>query len=95
MPVLTLSGLYAFIFQAIRVAFTRAPNATMKRRIVRYLLMFSSYCLIFMLFNGWELTNRELAEMIFMGTLTALFDALMYHRMTRFVEKMVKQVLTK
>ena len=53
------------------------------------------YCIIFVAWNDWRVTGKEVAEMIFIGTFSSLILALMMNRITRLITGIVEKVVKK
>ena len=66
----------------------------MKGKVGEFVSSFAIYCIISLAWNGWHLTTKELAEMIFIGTLGGVVMAFTMKPMTRLVTRIVKKILT-
>jgi hypothetical protein len=64
----------------------------MKGKVAEFIVMFVGYCIIFLTWNNWNLTGRQIAEMIFIGTLGGLFSALTIKPLTRLIENIVRKM---
>lgn len=64
----------------------------MKRKVVEFSIMFVGYCLLFLTWNNWNPTGKQIVEMIFIGILSGLFSALTITRLTRFIESIVRKL---
>jgi hypothetical protein len=67
----------------------------MKSKVRSFVSSFVLYCVIFLAWNNWQLTNKDIAQMIFIGTLCSLTFALTEERMTRLITRIVEKVVTK
>lgn len=63
----------------------------MKNKLARFILSFILYCLVFLIWNGWSVTGKQIAEMIFIGSLTGLFLPLMENLTTRLIQKVLQK----
>lgn len=63
----------------------------MKRKVAMFIFMFVGYCIIFLTWNNWNVTSKQIAEMIFIGTLVGLFNALAMNPMKRLIENVLKK----
>ena len=55
---------------------------------------FALYCLIFLVWEGWSLSNNQVVEMIFMGTFLSVFYVLLEKPLTRLTQRIVKKILS-
>ena len=67
----------------------------MKSKVRSFVSSFVLYCVILLGWNNWQLTNKDVAEMIFIGTLCSLTLALTEKHMTRLITRIVEKVVTK
>ena len=67
----------------------------MKAKASGFFLTFGAYCIIFLIWHNWNLTTKEIAEMIFIGTWVGVWNAIMMNRMRRLVENIVKKLVSK
>ena len=67
----------------------------MKSRVRFFVSSFILYAITFLIWHKWTLTTKEIAEMIFIGTLVSLIPALVMNRMTRLITRIVEKVVTK
>ena len=51
----------------------------MKGKVGMFIFTFVIYCVIFLTWNKWNLTSKQIVEMIFIGTLASLFTALVMY----------------
>jgi hypothetical protein len=61
----------------------------MKGKVGTFISSFVLYCLIFLTWNNWSLTNKQIAEMMFIGVLVNLFAVLIENKLKRFIEKVL------
>jgi hypothetical protein len=66
----------------------------LKGKLAAFVFVFVGYCIIFLAWNNWHVTNKEMAEMIFVGTLLGLFEVLAVNRIIRLIENTVRKLLT-
>lgn len=67
----------------------------MKDKVAEFIFMFVGYCIVFLAWNNWNLTSKQIAEMIFIGTLGGLFVALTIKPITRLITRIVERLLKK
>jgi hypothetical protein len=67
----------------------------MKSRVRFFVSSFILYAIGFLLWHNWILTTKEIAEMIFIGTLSSLIYALNIDRIRRLITRIVEKVVTK
>jgi hypothetical protein len=53
------------------------------------------YCIISLFWNKWIVTSKEIAEMIFIGTLGGLFLALLMNLIMRLITRLVEKIVRK
>ena len=66
----------------------------MKGKIAEFIFTFIIYSIIFLLWNNWNLTSKQIVEMIFIGTLLGLVSALTIRPITRLIENMVRRIFS-
>lgn len=64
----------------------------MKGRIVMFFSNLALYCIIFLVWNKFDLTSKQIAEMIFMGTFSSIAYLLMLKPMTRLMQSALRKV---
>ena len=64
----------------------------MKSKVQEFVFMFVIYCVISLVRKDWPPTGKDIAEMIFIGTLSGLFVALTMEPLKRFIGNVVKKI---
>lgn len=65
--------------------------AIMKGKVRTFISSFVLYCVLFFALHNWTLTTKEIAEMIFIGVLASLFQALMINPVMRLIGNVVRR----
>jgi len=67
----------------------------MKGIVAEFILMFVGYCIIFLTWNNWNVTGKEIVEMIFIGTMGGLLVAFTIKPLTRLITRIVEKLVRK
>jgi RsiW-degrading membrane proteinase PrsW (M82 family) len=67
----------------------------MNRKVKSFILTFALYIMFFLLWHNWSLTDKEIAEMFFIGTLCSLVYALTINRMRGIITTIVQKLVGK
>lgn len=63
----------------------------MKGKVGTFIFTFVIYCTIFLTWNNWNITSKQIAEMIFIGTLASLFTALVMYPLRRVLANRLRK----
>jgi hypothetical protein len=63
----------------------------MKGKIAMFILTFVVYCLIFLTWNNWNVTTKQIAEMTFIGVGVSLFVVIAWNATRRFINSVWKK----
>ena len=68
-------------------------NRLMKGKVGPFISTLVTYCIITLIWHGWDLDNKQIAEMIFVGTLSGLVLALVNNPLMRLIQNLVRKVV--
>lgn len=60
-----------------------------------FISTFIGYCIIFLIWNKWSLTSKEIVEMIFVGTLSSLCLAFVMNPLKRSITRLTQKRVEK
>ena len=63
----------------------------MKGKVLPFITTFLTFCIVFLVWYGWNLDSRQIFEMIFIGTLSSLFFPFANNQVIRLIQYVLRK----